>query len=219
MKPWFAPLARQWVLAFALSGFGPMAGLMVGLTASLMVGLMPAAAVAAPASDVIRVRDPQLRLSLDDRAWLLSANVELALPDRLAEAVERGVPLYFVVEFELNRPRWWWWDEDVVRTSQTWRLSYHALTRQYRVSLNGLAQQFGTLGEAVRALSMVRGWPVAQADQIRPDTTYQAQVRMRLDASQLPKPFQVTAITNRDWNLQSEWTRFTFSPETATSAR
>jgi hypothetical protein len=30
-------------------------------------------------------------------------------------------------------------------------------------------------------------------------------VRMRLDVSQLPKPFQVNAITSREWSLASDW--------------
>ena len=41
---------------------------------------------------------------------------------------------------------------------------------------------------------------------------------MRLDVSQLPRPFQVSAMTERDWNLQGEWKRFPFNPETAKSA-
>jgi hypothetical protein len=28
---------------------------------------------------------------------------------------------------------------------------------------------------------------------------------MRLDVSQLPKPFQVNAITSREWSLASDW--------------
>jgi hypothetical protein len=31
---------------------------------------------------------------------------------------------------------------------------------------------------------------------------------MRLDLTQLPKPFQVSALTNRDWDLASEWRRW-----------
>ena len=33
---------------------------------------------------------------------------------------------------------------------------------------------------------------------------------MRLDVTQLPKPFQVNALTSRDWNLSSEWQRWPF---------
>ena len=35
----------------------------------------------------------------------------LSLSPQLEDAVNKGVPLYFLVEFELLRPRWYWWDE------------------------------------------------------------------------------------------------------------
>jgi hypothetical protein len=31
---------------------------------------------------------------------------------------------------------------------------------------------------------------------------------MRLDTAQLPKPFQVSALANREWNLASGWKRW-----------
>jgi hypothetical protein len=34
---------------------------------------------------------------------------------------------------------------------------------------------------------------------------------MRLDVTQLPKPFQINALASRDWNLASEWFRWTLS--------
>ena len=55
-------------------------------------------------------------------------------------------------------------------------------------------------------------WTVIDAARVSAGSGYEAQVRMRLDVSMLPKPFQVTAITNRDWNLQAEWKRFKFNP-------
>lgn len=171
-------------------------------------GLVPQAR----AADAIEARSARLDPTAEGDGWLLSADFTIPLPGRLEEAVNRGVALYFVVEFELNRPRWYWWDEKAVQASQTYRLSYHALTRQYRVALNGFAQAFATLDEALRTLARVRGWRVLENDQARSGTEYQAQVRMRLDVSMMPKPFQVTAITNRDWNLQAEWTRFRFAP-------
>ena len=41
---------------------------------------------------------------------------------------------------------------------------------------------------------------------------YEAAVRLRLDTAQLPKPFQLTTLTSRDWNLQSDWVRWSFTP-------
>lgn len=167
----------------------------------------------ARASDAIEVTSARLEMNAEGDGWLLAANFELPLPARMEEAVNRGVALYFLVEFELYRPRWYWWDDKLAQASQSYRLSYHALTRQYRVTINGFQQSHATLQEAVKAISFVRGLRVVDADKVRAGTAYDGFVRMRLDIAQLPKPFQVTAITNRDWNLQAEWKRFTFTPE------
>lgn len=175
---------------------------------------MAAAAVLRPAygADAIEVRSARIEPAASGDGWVLAAEFTVPLPARLEEAVNHGVALYFVVEFELVRPRWYWWDEKTAQISQTYRLSYHALTRQYRVSVNGFPQAFASLEEALQAMSRLRGWRVLDADQVRAGADYTAQLRLRLDASMLPKPFQVTAITNRDWNLQAEWTRFRFAP-------
>jgi hypothetical protein len=41
---------------------------------------------------------------------------------------------------------------------------------------------------------------------------YTAAVRLRLDTSLLPKPLQINALGSRDWNLSSDWYRWTFRP-------
>ena len=172
-----------------------------------------AAVQPAHAGDVIEVQSAQLEPAAAGEGWLLSADFAVPpLSGRLEEAVNRGVQLHFTIDFELSRPRWYWWDEKVVQSSRTYRLGYHALTRQYRLTLDGLARSFATLDEAIAVMSTLRGWRVVGPDQVRPAVQYEAQVRMRLDASMLPKPFQVTAITNRDWTLQAEWKRFRFVP-------
>jgi hypothetical protein len=165
----------------------------------------------AHAADAIEVVSARIDPAPASEGWVLSAAFDIPLPPVLEDAVNRGVPLYFVVEFELVRPRWYWWDEKTFEARQTYRLSYHALTRQYRVALSGFQQSYGSLAEALAAISRVR-WTVMEVTQVAAGSSYDAQVRMRLDVSQLPKPFQVTAITNRDWNLQAEWKRFKFVP-------
>jgi 3-oxoacid CoA-transferase A subunit len=40
--------------------------------------------------------------------------------------------------------------------------------------------------------------------------SYTAALRMSLDLGKLPKPFQVNALNNRDWNVSSDWVRFPF---------
>jgi hypothetical protein len=154
----------------------------------------------------IEIGNPQIVAG--DDGYVLSADFNFDLNQRLEEAVTKGVVLYFVTEFELTRPRWYWLDEKVVSRSQTYRLSYHALTRQYRLSTGGLHQSFDSLSEAMRVLSHLRNWVVIEkADNhlVRPGDTYAAALRLRLDITQLPRPFQITALGNRDWNLSSDW--------------
>ena len=120
----------------------------------------------------------------------------------------KGVVLFFVAEFELTRPRWYWLDEKVLSRSLTHRLSYHALTRQYRLSTGGLHQSFDSLSEAVHVLSRLRNWIViekADSALLRPGETYAAALRLRLDINQLPRPFQIAALGNKDWTLASDW--------------
>ena len=154
----------------------------------------------------------QAGLEAVDEGYAITAQFDVELTPRLEEALNSGVALYFVVDFELVRPRWYWFDERSVASRLQYRLTYHALSRQYRLWTGMLHQPFATLPEALRVLGRVRSWVVLERDQVVPGRTYQAGVRMQLDPSLLPKPFQLTAITNREWSLSADWRRFAFSP-------
>jgi hypothetical protein len=153
----------------------------------------------------IEVSTPQI--SAGDDGYVLTADFAFELNQRLEEAVTRGVVLYFVADFELSRPRWYWLDEKVLSRSQTYRLSYHALTRQYRLSTGALHLTFQTLSEALRMLAHLRNWVVVERNDkaVRVGEPYQAALRLRLDITQLPRPFQISALGNKDWSLASDW--------------
>jgi len=138
-------------------------------------------------------------------AIVLNATFEFELPQALEDAVQKGIALYFNIEFELFRKRWYWFDRKVGSQTLVYRLSYSPLTRQYRLARGGLSQPFESLDEALALVKSVRNWKVADRSQLSPRDDYDAQVRMRLAVSQLPKPFQVNAITSREWNLASDW--------------
>lgn len=154
------------------------------------------------------IKITHISLEASDEGYALDADFEIELNERLEDAINKGVPLYFEVEFELTRSRWYWFDERPVSRQLMLRLSYHALTRQYRISRGALHQSVSSLSEALRVLSRVRSWQVLERAQVGAGTDYQAALRMRLDVTQLPKPFQVNALTSREWNLASEWQRW-----------
>jgi len=146
-------------------------------------------------------------LAPTEEGHVLSADFYFELSPSLEEAVNRGVVLYFVAEFELTRDRWYWLDEKLLSRRLTYRLSYHALTRQYRLSTGGLHQSFETLGDALAVLRRMRNWLVIPRDDPRivPGTGYQAALRLQLDVRQLPRPFQISALGNKDWSLAGDW--------------
>ncbi len=175
------------------------------LTAFLWLGCVPATR-----ADTIPVKSAELHP--EDDSYVLNAQFDVAFNPTLEEALQKGVSLYFVLEFELFRPRWYWLDEKVVTESVQYRISYSPLTRQYRVATGLLGQQFESLDEVEHLLSRVASRPVVAIDALTKGARYEAAVRLRLDVTQLPKPFQINALASRDWSMQSEWYRWSFVP-------
>jgi hypothetical protein len=147
-----------------------------------------------------------------DSDWYLSAAFQIELSPGLGDAVQKGVVLYFQTDFDLTRSRWYWFDEKTILTQRQTRLSYQPLTQQYRIASEGFTFSAKSLPEALQAVGSIGGWRVVDGNQIDQSKTYTAGLRMSLDLSKLPKPFQVNALNNRDWNVSSEWLHFSFNP-------
>jgi hypothetical protein len=174
--------------------------LLIALLWPLLNGL-PAAAAGG-----IEVRGAQLVAAED--GYFLEADFGITLNPTLEEVLDKGVALYFLLEFEIIRPRWYWFDQKLVSSSQQYRLSFDALTRQYRLGIGGVFQNFADLPEALAFLSRVRRRQMLESNALDAGNTYIAAVRMRLDVSELPKPFQVDAFGSRDWTVDSGWYRW-----------
>jgi len=175
--------------------------------ALLVVALAALSCAASARAADIEVLEVQLRAVEEGLA--LDAHFDFELSPRLADVVANGVPVYFRVEFELTRRRWYWFDERAASRELQLRLSYHALSRQYRLSTGLLQQHFSTLEEALNVLKRVRNWLVVERTVGFADADYEAAVRMRLDTTLLPRPFQLSALTSRELQLESNWKRFT----------
>ena len=147
-----------------------------------------------------------------DNDWYLSASFQIELSPGLEDAVQKGVVLYFQTDFDLTRSRWYWFDEKPVLAQRQTRLSYQPLTQQYRIASEGFTFSSKTIGEALQAVGSLGGWRVIDNTQLDPGKSYTGALRMTLDLTKLPKPFQVNALNNRDWNISSDWMRFPLSP-------
>lgn len=119
------------------------------------------------------------------------------------DALERGVPVYFLAQATLLRYRWYWRDERLGRLQRSWRLAFQPLTSTWRVGTGGLSQAFASLPEALAAIQL-SGWKVAEAAQLAADQRYRVDFSFQLDTSQLPGPMQIGLTAQGDWILGVE---------------
>jgi len=146
--------------------------------------------------------------------YRLAASFSFDLSRDLENVITSGIPLYFITEVEITRPRWYWFDEKSVTSEQSVRISYNVLTRQYRASINGsFAQNYKDLDDALSLVRRPSRWLITDKSVLSYGATYNVAIRARLDTNQLPKPLQFNALNNSDWRLSSDWKRMTFKAD------
>lgn len=157
----------------------------------------------------------QLRIERSDDEWQLSAQVQFEMPTAVEDALLKGIPMVFVLSTDLLRERWYWWSDKKVRSvERNMRLAYQPLTRRWRLTVNagpivssgvGLAlnQSFDTLAQALSAIKRISKWKIADATALDAGVKYSLDFRFRLDLGQLPRPFQIGAIGQSDWDISA----------------
>jgi hypothetical protein len=173
--------------------------LLQGLVLMLLLGLLGVRAVRAQGVDLAT-----LQLQRQDGELTLDFDARLTLSKSVEDAMQRGVPVYFVAEAALYRSRWYWRDERVARVQRSWRVAYQPLTSTWRVGFGGFNQSFQTLAEALTVVSRSSRWKVADLSQLDPDSKYYLEFSYRLDSSQLPSPMQLGLGSQAEWVLGVE---------------
>ncbi len=170
------------------------------------------AAAEAAAADVAPAELTQLRVERTEEGVYLSAAVRFDLPPAVEDALVKGVPMFFVAEVELNRDRWYWYDKKVVTAARHFRLAFQPLTRRWRLNVSPtpitnaglgvtLNQSYESLPDALAAIQRISRWKIAEAGEMDPESRHNIDFRFRLDVSQLPRPFQIGAVGQADWNV------------------
>ena len=147
-----------------------------------------------------------LDLQRQDGELVLDFDARLTLPKSVEDAMQRGVPVYFVAEATLYRARWYWRDERLARVQRSWRVAYQPLTSNWRVGFGGFNQSFQSLAEALAVVSRSSRWKVAELSQLDPDSKHYLEFSYRLDNSQLPSPMQLGLGGQAEWVLGVERT-------------
>lgn len=183
----------------------------VNLIFLLLILLLP---VAVAQAESIRIKS--VNLVAVEQGYEVSVDSEIILNATLEQALEKGIVLYFVTKFSLVDSRWYWLSDEVARGKSRVGLRYYALTRQYHLSHPPFSQSFNTLKEALQALGQLHDYPLIIKSELKQDVEYIASLRVWLDLTRMPKPFQVEALGSNQWNLSSdklEWRMRLPTPE------
>ncbi len=160
------------------------------------------------APGAIHIKNAEL-IPVDER-YILNSDFDLTLNNVLEDALTKGVPLTFLVEFQITTPRTYWFDDEIITQSYRVSLSYHALSRQFLINRNKTQFSYTNLQQAKEALTKIKDWTVVDKSLLKKGEPYQAALRVRLDQSKLPKPLQVEASGSENWTLVSE--RYQWTP-------
>ncbi|NDP64113.1 MAG: DUF4390 domain-containing protein [Polaromonas sp.] len=181
------------------------------LAAILCLLWVPATWAAAPTEIT------QLRTERTEDGVYLSAVVRFEVPPVVEDALLKGIAVYFVVEADVYRDRWYWTDLRVASAARTLRLAYQPLTGRWRVNIVSglitsssglratLSQNYESLPEALSAIQRVTHWKIADASEVDPGEQYMLNLNFWLDLSQLPRPFQIGVAGQRDWTISAQF--------------
>ena len=142
----------------------------------------------------------------------INSRFKINLPDFLYDALHQGVPLSFQLSFSLRRPRIYAYTQRLrlwfkPNASRVYQLSYHPLTRHYRVRYGELSSDYVSLQEALAQIGLARSWTVLKSSYLsgQPADEIVGRVQLRLELSDLPDLFQMDPLGSKAWKLSSPW--------------
>jgi hypothetical protein len=151
-------------------------------------------------------------LRLADGAAILEAKFDFHFSHTLQNALESGVPLFFVFEWEVSQPRWYWFDKVLEKNDALLQLSYMPLTKQYRISSVWLSVDVNTLAEAEERIGDIGAKSLFSLAGFDPGERYTLSFRLRLDPDRMSRTMQVNALGSSRWSLSSGWQSLDFIP-------
>ena len=120
--------------------------------------------------------------------------------------------MIFVAEADIFRKRWYWANKKVASAERHMRLAYQPMTRRWRLNVAsgvitnaGMAMalnlNFDSLSDALAAVQRLSHWKIADVSDLDLEQSHLVEFSFRLDMSQLPRPFQIGVVGQKDWTI------------------
>jgi hypothetical protein len=160
----------------------------------------------------VEVLEASFRLEQD--VYQLDARLDLHLPKDARAAIEAGLTLSLDYEVEISRDRRYWFDAGVAGLTQSYEISYHALSQRYLLrNLNtGVQQDYSSLEAALDRVAELRGLPVIDSALLEQGMKYEVRVRAIVDLSTVPDALKWLLFWTDEWSGESEWYAWNVRP-------
>ena len=156
----------------------------------------------------------QFKVERADDGVVLSAQLQFDLSAAVEDALLKGIPMVFVSSADVLRERWYWYDKRVSAVERHFRIAYQPLTRKWRLQVGSgpfsgansgmaLGQVFETLPQTLTAIKRISRWKIAESSDLDVGSRYRVEFRFQLDVGQLPRPFQIGALGQTEWDLSA----------------
>ena len=145
-------------------------------------------------------------VELMDAKGRLSVDADITLPREITAGLNSGVPLEFIVELQLQKPRAWLPAANLATFQRRYSLVYYELTRHYRVRAldTDVSRNFRSLLPALEELGELRDimLPVTPDQASKLSAAKQASLQIKLNSNALPLPLQ--PVFTSTWRLASK---------------
>jgi hypothetical protein len=156
----------------------------------------------------------QVQTRLVDGTYVLDAQIHYRFSPEALEALNNGVPLTILMQFQVRPKDAWIWDSNVTELQLRYAIRHKPLSDTYEVyRLPGTSgRTFVTPAAAIAALGEIRGLELVEQSRLDPETVYEVQLKVSLDIEELPLPLRPTAYLSGAWKLASPWTKWPLTP-------
>lgn len=141
---------------------------------------------------------------------LVDADVAFAFSDDALAALNSGIPLIIELELNVDRPRRYLWDPELIAVRREYTIEHHPLSKQFVItdSVTGDRRGFATLDQALAHLGQVRDLAVTEVAGLGDAAALEFALRLRLRLDALPAPMIPLAYLSPSWRMSSGWYRW-----------
>ncbi len=140
---------------------------------------------------------------------------DVNIDTNLREAIDKGLPVTFVLQSKVSLSRWYWLDDIISENEYKWVLTYRPFLNKYKLfTKTGLSLYFDNLSEALNLIKSLKKWQIVNnvnTNNIK-SSKYNISLRFHLDIDRLPKLMQLHSISNQKINIDSGWQEYSIYP-------